>query len=123
MSIITHSLCLFFKFGFKWSQFHGFKATQIIDSVLVLLSIYLFLFSIELFAELQAFDITSAKKLNPNANHIAKGKANKTADDEETIVLQRYYMWSLLEVSLFFSYIYSIIVYLLFHSLSPFTAY
>ena len=39
------------------------------------------------------------------------------------MILQRYYYWILLEISLFFSYIWSVVVYITFHSLSPFTAF
>ena len=37
--------------------------------------------------------------------------------------MQKYYYWTLLEISLFFSYIYSIVVYVTLHMLSPFSVY
>ena len=44
------------------------------DTVIVCLSIYLSLLSIEVFSELQTFESTSIHKLDPNNGHIEKGK-------------------------------------------------
>ena len=37
--------------------------------------------------------------------------------------MQDFYYWSLLEISLFFSYIWSALIYVTLHALSPFTSY
>ena len=39
------------------------------------------------------------------------------------MLLQGYYFWTLIEVLLFYSYIFSVIVYVTAHVLSPFTVY
>ena len=44
------------------------------DTVIVCLSIYLSLLSIEVFSELQTFESTSIHKLDPNSGHIEKCK-------------------------------------------------
>jgi len=57
-----------------------------VDSLLVLLSVYQTLISIEVFAKLQALDIESGDALNPGKNHIDKN-AKKSDDDENTLIL------------------------------------
>lgn len=48
---------------------------QVIDTVLVFMSIYLMLLCIETFANLQSLDKTNKDVLNPNKNKIGKGKS------------------------------------------------
>lgn len=141
ISIATHVLCFIFKIFVIWNRMLSFKPFQVLETVLVILHVYLMLVSVELFAKLQYVDIQSGNKLNPNLNHITTGKnaitsfvltffivaflgsSDLSADEMSVIALQRYYYWALLQISLFFSYILSIILYMTCHALSPFTSY
>ncbi len=49
---------------------------QVIDTVLVFMSIYLMLLCIETFAHLQSLDKMNKDVLNPNKNRIGKGKSH-----------------------------------------------
>ena len=46
-----------------------------------------------------------------------------TKDERETTTLQRYYFWTLMEMAMFCSYIWAIVIYVTVHTLSPFTVY
>ena len=50
-------------------------------------------------------------------------KSKHTDETKEMLVLQSYYFFTLLEIALFFSYIWSIVLYVTSHSLSPFSVY
>lgn len=51
---------------------------QVIDTMLVFLSIYLMLLCIQTFGRLQSIDIMSGDNLNPNRNNVTQGKLANT---------------------------------------------
>lgn len=59
---------------FLWKKALLFKPMQVIDTMLVFLSIYLMLLCIEMFGRLQSIDIMSGDNLNPNKNNVSQGK-------------------------------------------------
>ena len=87
LSLVTHFLCFIFKLIVVWNRALSFKPLQVIETTLVILHVYLMLVSIEVFATLQREDVSNGNTLNPNFNHINKGKEDLCHDDLTLIII------------------------------------
>lgn len=118
-----HSLSFFILSVGQIDRAHMFKLFQIMETVIVFLGIFMLLRSIEIFAVIQQLDVAGGDFLNPNKYFIDKKYGDMTEIEQNVTVLQRYYFFTLLEMSMFCAYIWAIVIYVTVHTLSPFTVY